>query len=104
MAIETDWSEVIDQHAPPEDIIKALADALDADTYTREGKVVPDHRTRLAAAQTLLMHRRGRPTEAPEPKRNGGDAGGKDLLELLSDPEYAAKVEAALAAAKAKTR
>jgi hypothetical protein len=68
MATETDWSAVIDEHAPPEDIIKALAAALDADTYTRDGRPVADHRTRLAAAQTLLLHRRGRPAEAPEPK------------------------------------
>lgn len=101
MPTETDWPSIIDEHAPPEEIIKALAAAMDADTYTREGKAVPDHRTRLAAAQTLLLHRRGKPSEAPGPKDDGGDKGGSDLLSLLSDPEYAAKVEAALAKAKA---
>lgn len=74
MDSDTDWSSVIDKHAPPSDIIQTIAEAMDADTYTREGKSVPDHRTRLAAAQTLLLHRRGKPAEAPEnipPKPQG---------------------------------
>jgi hypothetical protein len=95
MGHETDWSSVIDDHAPPAEIIQTIADAMDADTYTREGKAVPDHRTRLAAAQTLLMHRRGRPAEAPEPKPVGDrKAGMADLLALLDDPEVVARIEA----------
>jgi hypothetical protein len=93
---EIDWSGIIDEAIAPEKLIETIAEAaLHADTYTKGEAVVADYRTRLAAAQTLLLHRRGRPAEAPEPKRDAG-GGGTDLLDLLQNPEYAAKVRAVL--------
>jgi hypothetical protein len=94
---EAKWEEIIDAAISPEKLIGTIADAaLHADTYTRSEAVVPDYRTRLQASQTLLLHRRGRPSEAPEPKRDTG-GGGTDFIDLLRDPEYRAKVKMLLA-------
>jgi len=79
---KTDWESIIDAAVPPEKIIETLADAmLHADNYTKGEAVVPDYRTRLQAAQTLLLHRRGKPSEAPEPKpdKEGGTRSVTDL-------------------------
>lgn len=101
-AKDVNWAEIIDAEMEPQEIIRTIAQAaLNAENYTKGEAVVPDYRTRLAAAQTLLMHRRGKPSEAPaDPKAGSEEAGKADLLSLLEDPEYAARVEAALAAAK----
>lgn len=68
MANDIDLASIIDRIAPMERIITALGNALEAETWTREGNNVPDHRTRTAAAQALMAYRLGRPGEAPEPK------------------------------------
>ncbi len=59
-------AKVIDREAPPERIIKALADALEADMANRDGTRGPDHRTRTQAAALLLQYRIGRPVERQE--------------------------------------
>lgn len=103
MSNETDWTAIINEEAPPRTVIRAIAEAMDADTYTREGKAVPDHRTRLAAAQTLVLHSRGRPAEAPETKPiSDRKSGLADLMELLDDPEIAQRVAEKIAKAKAE--
>ena len=61
-------SEAIDQEAPAERIITALANALEADVAAKDGTRAPDHRTRVAAAQLLLNYRIGRPNERPPVK------------------------------------
>ena len=56
----------IDRIAPPERIIRALADALTAEQVNRDGSRSPDHRTRTQAALALLSYRIGRPVERSE--------------------------------------
>lgn len=57
---------VIDELAPAERTISALADALAADQVNRDGSRGPDHRTRVQAALALLQYRVGRPVERSE--------------------------------------
>jgi len=69
MSKDVDWAGIIDAQIPPEDMIAGLVDiARNATTFTAKGEaVIPDRKTRLTAFQALMLHRRGRPSEAPAP-------------------------------------
>ena len=58
--------EAIAADAPPDRIARTLSDALSADQVSRSGAVLPDHKTRIAAAQLLLNYSVGRPVERIE--------------------------------------
>jgi hypothetical protein len=77
---------VIDKEAPADRIIKALADALTADTVHRDGSRGPDHRTRVQAATKLLEYRIGRPIERTEIKQEITHKGEEEVMRVLDSP------------------
>ena len=62
----TALSQVIAAEAPADRIIKALSDALAADTVNRDGTRSPHHAVRISAALALLEYSVGRPVARSE--------------------------------------
>ena len=82
---------MIDEVIPPKEIVQKLAEtARSAVCLGRTEASIIDYKTRLAALQTLLLHRRGRPAEAAEtaPEDNGGSRTREQVLaDLRSNPD-----------------
>jgi hypothetical protein len=79
-------AEAIDKEAPPDRIIRALADALSADQVNRDGSRGADHRTRCHAAALLLQYRIGRPVERQEIHQTITTKTEDETMKLLDSP------------------
>lgn len=77
-------SEALESELAPALIARAIAGALTADAVTKSGARIPDHRTRLAAAELALNYLVGRPAQRTETLNINVDAQpGIDLVERL---------------------
>jgi len=59
-------AKVLADEIPESRIVEALSNALTAELVNRDGTRSPDHKTRLAAAETALAYRHGLPVRREE--------------------------------------
>lgn len=59
-------ARALEEEIPESRIARVLSDAMAADIVNRDGSRGPDHKTRLAAAETALAYRIGLPVRREE--------------------------------------
>lgn len=79
-----EWTDALLNGTDKSRVVATLMEALTAYTLDKGGNPVPDHRTRVTAANLLLMHGRGKPQEAPEVKTDEGQ-GTRSVTDLSDD-------------------
>jgi len=74
----------LEKRVPADRLASAIEGALEASAVTKGGAVIPDYRTRLAAAELVLAYTVGRPTQRTETVNVNMDAmSGADMVERL---------------------
>ncbi|MCB1130172.1 MAG: hypothetical protein KDN05_03525 [Verrucomicrobiae bacterium] len=78
-------ARALEEEIPEARIARVLSDAMAADLVNRDGSRGPDHKTRLAAAETALAYRVGLPIRREESVVvNVDPAGSDDIKERLA--------------------